>query len=203
MKIKICGLTEKREAAYLNENQVALAGFVLFFPKSKRDCPLSRAKEIMAELSPDIRRAAVVVSPTLDQVEQIQEAGFHYIQIHGKLSQEVLSHISLPILKAFNVSDIGEYESYRANPKIAGYVFDAAEPGSGNTFNWDLIRKIPRDGKLLFLAGGLRPDNVSRAIQAVRPDGVDVSSGVEYGDRPGKDPEKIRQFVSAVRNTSL
>lgn len=199
MLIKICGLTDSREAACLNRYGADLAGFVLFYPKSKRNNTIARAKSIMAELAPDIKRVAVVVSPTKEQIKMIEQAGFDYIQIHGELPRNLLCHISLPILRAFNVSDMKTYEKYRHCGKIAGYVFDASEPGSGTTFDWQLVEELPRDGKLFFLAGGLRPDNVSRAIRTVQPDGVDVSSGVEYNGRPGKDPGKIAEFISVVR----
>jgi len=199
MKIKICGLTETREAAYLNRHHADFAGFVLFFPKSKRNNTIAHAREIMEQLDPAIKRVAVVVSPTEEQIEKIQLAGFDYIQIHGNLSPELLSHISLPVLRAFNVTDMGNYEQYHRNPRIAGYVFDAAEPGSGTTFDWNLVKEVPRDEKLLFLAGGLHPGNVAQAIAAIQPDGVDVSSGVEYGNQPGKDPDKIEKFISAAR----
>ena len=66
-------------------------------------------------------------------------------------------------------------------------------------FDWNLLKSIPRDGKLFLLAGGLTPDNVAEAVAAVRPDGVDVSSGVEYSGRAGKSPEKIDLFVKRVR----
>lgn len=199
MKIKICGLTDKTEAAYLNRFGADFAGFVLFYPKSRRNNTIAQAKKIMDGLASDIQRVAVVVSPTKEQITEIEKAGFDYIQIHGELSRELLSHISLPVLRAFNVSDMAAYETYRHNERIAGYVFDAPEPGSGTTFDWNLVKNLPRDEKLLFLAGGLRPDNVSQAIQAVHPDGVDVSSGVEYDGRPGKDPQKIAEFISVVR----
>ena len=199
MKIKICGLTDKREAACLNRHGADFAGFVLFYPKSRRNNTISQAREIMDELAPGIKRVAVVVSPTKEQITEIEQAGFDYIQIHGELSQELLSHISLPVLRAFNVSDMDAYEQYRHNDQIAGYVFDASEPGSGTTFDWTMVKRLPRDEKPLFLAGGLRPDNVSQAIETVHPDGVDVSSGVEYEGRPGKDPEKIAEFISVVR----
>lgn len=198
-KVKICGLTSPAEARYLNENHVDFAGMVLFFSKSKRNISIEQAKEIMAALDASIKRVAVVVSPSIEQIRQIEAAGFDYVQIHGEIPQPE-SAIAIPILKAFNVSDMGSYEKYHNDSRIAGYVFDAIEPGSGKTFDWRLVDNIPRDEKLLLLAGGLNPDNVRMAIEAVHPDGVDVSSGVENDDGAGKNPEKIHNFVVAVKS---
>lgn len=198
-KIKICGLTSPAEARYLNENHVNFAGMVLFFPKSKRNISIKHAMEIMAALDASIKRVAVVVSPSIEQIRQIEAAGFDYVQIHGEIPQTE-SAIAIPILKAFNVSDMGSYEKYHNDSRIAGYVFDAIEPGSGKTFDWRLVDNIPRDEKLLLLAGGLNPDNVRMAIEAVHPDGVDVSSGVENDDGAGKNPEKIHDFVAAIKS---
>ena len=86
-KIKICGLTSPAEARYLNENHVDFAGMVLFFPKSKRNISIEQAKEIMAALDASIKRVAVVVSPTIEQVRQIEAAGFDYVQIHGEIPE--------------------------------------------------------------------------------------------------------------------
>lgn len=202
-KIKICGLTSPAEARYLNENHVDFVGMVLFFPKSKRNISIEQAKEIMAALDASIKRVAVVVSPSIEQVRQIEAAGFDYVQIHGEIPEtetEAEAAIAIPILKAFNVSDMGSYEKYHNDSRIAGYVFDAIEPGSGKTFDWKLVDNIPRDEKLLLLAGGLNPDNVHMAIEAVHPDGVDVSSGVENDDGAGKNPDKIHDFVAAVKS---
>lgn len=199
MKIKICGLTSPKEAEYLNQNNVDFAGFVLFFPKSKRNLSIAQAKEIMAVLQTSIKKVAVVVSPTLEQIQEIEKAGFDYIQIHGRLDETLLSQVTLPVLKAFNIKDMDQYETFRNCKKIAGYVFDAQEPGSGETFDWNLVTNLPRDEKLFLLAGGLHPDNVANAIAALSPDGVDVSSGVEFENKPGKDPEKISRFVANVR----
>ena len=198
-KVKICGLTSPAEAQYLNENHVDFAGMVLFFPKSKRNISIEQAMEIMAALDASIKRVAVVVSPSIEQIRQIEAAGFDYVQIHGEIPQPE-SAIAIPILKAFNVSDMNSYEKYHNDSRIAGYVFDAIEPGSGKTFDWRLVDNIPRDEKLLLLAGGLNPDNVRMAIEAVHPDGVDVSSGVENDDGAGKNPEKIHNFVVAVKS---
>ena len=199
MLIKICGLTDVREAEYLNRNRVDFAGFVLFYEKSRRNMTLEEARPIMEALSPRIKKVAVTVSPTPEQVRRIEESGFDYIQIHGELAREVLSGGRLPILRAFNIHDMDQYAYYQSCPRIAGYVFDAHEPGSGKAFDWTLLRGLARDGRLFLLAGGLNAENVGRAIEAVRPDGVDVSSGVEYEDGKGKDPEKIDEFVRVVR----
>ena len=200
MKIKICGLTNKKEAGYLNSNQVDFAGMVLFFTKSKRCISIEQAKEIMSALDKEIKKVAVVVEPSIDQVREIEQAGFDYIQIHGRLQESLLEQVKLPVLKAFNIKDMDEYERYHTNPKIVGYVFDAQEPGSGKTFDWSLVKHIPRDEKMFFLAGGLHSGNVREAIHYVKPDGVDVSSGVEYEDRIGKDEQKIKCFVEQVNS---
>lgn len=198
--IKVCGLTEVREAEYLNRLKIDFAGFVLFFPKSKRNISIEKAEEIMKHLDKNIKKTAVVVSPAKEQIIDICNSGFDYIQIHGKIEEEVLKMAQIPVLKAFNVDDMDEFKMYSSNEKIAGYLFDAAEPGSGRTFDWDILSQIERDGKLFILAGGLNPDNVRKAVAAVNPDMVDVSSGVENDDGFGKDILKIEKFVKQIRN---
>ena len=198
--IKVCGLTEVREAEYLNRLKIDFAGFVLFFPKSKRNISIEKAEEIMKHLDKNIKKTAVVVSPAKEPIIDICNSGFDYIQIHGKIEEEVLKMAQIPVLKAFNVDDMDEFKMYSSNEKIAGYVFDAAEPGSGRSFDWDILSQIERDGKLFVLAGGLNPDNVRKAVAAVNPDMVDVSSGVENDDGFGKDILKIEKFVKQIRN---
>ena len=199
MKIKVCGLTTKKEAKFLNENNVDLAGMVMFFPKSKRNITPDTAKEIISALNKNIKKVAVVVSPSYEEIKIIESLDFDYVQIHGELSEELESKINLPILKAFNIKDMDLYERYKVSKKVVGYVFDAQEPGSGKVFDWSLVKTLPKDGKILILAGGLNPENVAKAIEYIHPDGVDVSSGVEYGDKNGKDPEKIKRFVENAR----
>ena len=209
MIIKICGLTSVDEVDYLSENGVDLAGMVLFFKKSKRNITIEKAKEIIGELKQKkIKAVAVTVSPSNEQVQEIESAGFDYIQIHGTVEDELISNCKIPVLKAFNVDDLPKYEAYLKIDNIAGFVFDAGEPGSGKTFDWNMLGKLDRiDGKLYILAGGLNEENVKEAIDFVKPDGVDVSSGVELPNVvledgtiiTGKDPLKIKQFVNSVR----
>lgn len=201
--IKICGLVSTDDAALVNRFPVDFAGIVLFYPKSRRNRTLSEARSILEALRSDIKRVAVVVSPSAAEIAEIERLHFDLIQIHGDLSDEVLRAAKLPILKAFNVSDLEQYPRFQSCDQIAGYVFDAQEPGSGKTFDLSVLNKLPRDDKLFLLAGGLSPGNVADVIRTVHPDGVDVSSAVEYDGRTGKDPQRVADFVSAVRGLSL
>ena len=188
-KIKICGLTSPNDARILNEEHVELAGFVLFFPKSRR------------------KKVAVTVSPTLEQAMEIAAAGFDYLQAHGTLDSAILEQVRMPILQAANVKTPEDLKKLSDHPSIAGYVFDGQDYGGGKVFDWSYLEGCDRKEKLLILAGGLSADNVAGAIAQVHPDIVDISSGVELpgietpaGLRsPGKDPEKVRRFVRAVR----
>ena len=193
--VKVCGLTDTMEADYLNKNKVDFAGFVLFFPKSKRNISIEKAEQIMAELDENIKKVAVIVSPDESEIQQINGSGFDYVQIHGEIKDRLLEQISKPVFKSFNIKDIKNIHKYQNNAKIVGYVFDAAAPGSGKVFDWSILNDIKRDAKTFILAGGLNDSNVREAVKLVNPDVVDVSSGVEYDSGRGKDPEKIKQFI--------
>lgn len=198
LKVKICGLTAVEEAGYVNQSGADYAGMVLFYDKSRRNLTLEKALEIKKALDPRVKAVAVTVSPDRAQAELIARAGFDYLQIHGALKEGV-TEVGIPILKAFHVEELEHFKEYHTCSAIAGYVFDAQRPGSGKTFDWRLVCNLPRDGKMFFLAGGLHPDNVAMAIECVHPDGVDVSSGVEYPEG-GKNPALVTAFV---RNAKL
>ena len=210
VKVKICGLTTGEEAQMLIEENADFGGVVLFYEKSKRNCSTEQAEKIAKVLKQSgIKSVAVMVSPDFSQTEEIEKAGFDYLQIHGELKEEVLRNGTLPIIRAFNISNMKEQETLKQEKRIAGWLFDAAVPGAGETFDWSLLKQIERDGKMLFLAGGLNAENVGSAIKQVKPDVVDVSSGVEFEndaeiERLGfrKDPEKIKAFIKSVRYIS-
>lgn len=226
--IKICGFTEVSEVGFLADARrmfkvagdrkdqngcVRYAGIVMFCEKSKRNVTPEKAAKIirairkLEEEGIFISITAVTVSPDIKQVSIIEELGFDIIQIHGELKKEVLDALSIPVFRAYNIESGDEFREEILNTengrKISGIVLDAKEPGSGSSFDWNLAGKFDRKGKLLILAGGLNETNVSEAVRIVRPDVVDVSTGVEYkdGTRPGKDPERIREFTDAVINS--
>ncbi len=198
-KVKICGITNLAEIEYINEYKPDYAGFVMFFQKSKRNIEPDTAKVLLKKLDKSITSVAVTVAPTMEQIKTAYECGFDLIQIHGEVPDEILSNPYLKVLRAFNVSDINNFKKYSNIQNIIGYVFDSAFPGSGKCFDWNIIRRIPRDGKILILAGGLNPDNVSEALKSVSPDGVDVSSGVENDNGNGKSREKIAAFIKNAK----
>lgn len=200
--IKICGITKEEEAEYLKKNHVDFAGIVVFYEKSRRCVDIEKARKLISALG-NIKSVAVTVAPTLDEIRKIESAGFDYVQVHKELDEEIINECSIPIFKAFNINDLDGYSRYQVFDRIAGYVFDACVPGSGQTFDWNLLTSIPRDGKLFFLAGGLNPENVRAAIETVHPDVVDVSTGVEYEKKGGKDPKRVDRFCQNVLNIPI
>lgn len=213
MKIKICGITSEKEADYLNDNKVDFAGFV-FYEKSKRNITIDKARLIMDGLNSSIKKVAVMVSPTLDEVLKKEKDGFDIIQIHGELKESILDEADKEVWCAINLSG-EEYEEKirwlnKLKPnqyaKITGIVIDSKNFGSGESFDWQrnkdkLKEKVFKDKKFI-LAGGLNSDNVSEAISILHPDIVDVSSGVEGShDKVGKDKILIDSFALAVRQT--
>ena len=105
-KIKICGMTCEADIKAVNTYLPDYIGFVLFFPKSNRNISIEQAEHLLEKVDKKIRTVAVVVSPTTEQIRQIEKAGFDYIQIHGTVTEDVYKQCKLPILRAFNVSDM-------------------------------------------------------------------------------------------------
>lgn len=200
-KVKICGITNRQEIEYINKYKSDYAGFVMFFPKSKRNIDVSTAKELLNALISSVKSVAVMVEPTAEQINAAMVCGFDYVQIHGNVDSSLLASSPLPVIRAFNVGDINRFEEYSRIENISAYLFDSAVPGSGKAFDWSLIDKLPHsDKKMFFLAGGLNADNVAQAIKQVKPDGVDVSSGVENDNGIGKSEERIKRFISNAKS---
>lgn len=212
-QIKVCGITREQEIRWLLEERVDYLGMVLFCPKSKRNLELERAAELLAyekereqSTGRTIQTVAVMVSPTKEQLEQAENLGFDFLQLHGAVDPEVLGQATLPVIRAVQISKTGEMtETVNEEGNIVAKLYDAASPGSGKAFDWNRLAEISQNPEQkLFLAGGLTPENVAEAIRTVHPDVVDVSSGVEAEPGKekgfaGKDKEKIRRFVKAVR----
>ena len=200
-KVKICGLKNPTDIKCINTLSPDFAGFVMFFEKSHRNISAQTAQELLALLDKNIKSVAVTVSPTEEQLEQIYNLGFDYVQIHGNITDEILKHSKTPIIRAINVSGTDSLTDLDNYNNVKGILFDSAVPGSGQGFDWSMLEKLPKTDKMLFLAGGLTADNVAAAICQVHPYAVDVSSGVELADKSGKDFELVRTFIENARNS--
>jgi phosphoribosylanthranilate isomerase len=212
-RVKICGVTNAHDArAAVDAGADALG--VNFYRSSKRFVKLDIARKIADVVPANVIKVGVFVNHSAreiqDAVESLQPA---YIQLHGDEPPEFLHDLSagIKIIRAYRCGSNGlaPLASYLDKCRALGRMPDAilldsdtagVFGGSGRAADWSLIanqRAILGDAPLI-MAGGLTPANVGFAITAVRPDAVDVASGVER--QPGlKDRELVNQFVEAAR----
>jgi phosphoribosylanthranilate isomerase len=134
----------------------------------------------------------------------VAEVGLDLLQLHGHEAPETIPGLPRRALKAVGVGDgFTPEDALRYEGRAAGILLDARADGglpggTGQSFDWTRVRAVREKASFLMLAGGLNAGNVHLALSAVRPDGVDVSSGVEAA--PGrKDADKVRAFMAAVR----
>jgi len=132
--------------------------------------------------------------------EALKVVPLNLLQFHGEESPEFCDQFEVPYIKVLRMRDNANIVAFAQDyPNAAGILLDSyhkdAGGGTGQSFDWDLI---PDDVPLpLILAGGLNPENIASAIEAVKPYAVDVSSGVE-SEPAIKDHKKIEQFIKEV-----
>jgi len=207
--VKICGLTST-EAAEAAARAGAEYGGLVFHPASPRNLALEQARALSAAMRGRLKRVALVADPTdAELAALIAAAEPEFLQLHGNESvartAEIRARFGKPVIKALPVSDRDSLNVAAAYEAVADMLlFDARAPqgaqragGHGAAFDWTLLTNRSL-GKPWFLAGGLNPGNVARAVALSGAMMVDVSSGVESA--PGiKSAERIAQFISATR----
>ena len=202
-KIKICGLTRAEDVFHAADSGADFLGFI-FVPSTPRFIEPERAAELVEPLRDREQKPRIVGvfrDASVEYMRQIaQLVGLDLVQLHGSESEEDVRDVGVPVVKTFRVGDT--LPDTTCVPSAEWLLFDTYDErrigGTGRRFDWSLLAMYPRT-KPFFLAGGLSPDNIAAAISLVRPDAVDVSSGVE-GDEPGvKDHDKIRQLFERVR----
>ena len=190
-KVKICGLStvEAVEATVL-----AGADYIGFvFAESKRQVSLEQAHELAKLVTGKTKIVGVFVSPSLEDLEQaIGQVPLDMVQIHGTFDEALIPKISVPVIRAIQLSD----QEAKVTSPADFLLFDAPVAGSGRTFDWDLLKDqtIQQD---FFIAGGLTVDNVRQARETFQPYALDVSSGVETDGH--KDIEKIKAFIEGAK----
>ena len=198
VKIKICGLRRLEDIETVNYCRPDYAGFIVNFPKIFRSVTAEELNELNAKLDKNITAVGVFVNAPEELPAQLLNEGIiGMAQLHGQEDEDYIRRLRKltrkPLIKAFSVKS--EDDIKKAVKSSADYILlDQGSGGTGQAFDWTLIREMNRP---FFLAGGIGPDNLERAIQEIHPYAVDLSSSVET-DR-WKNPEKIRRVVDIVR----
>ena len=204
VRVKVCGITRPQDADLAARMGADAIG--LIFCESPRRVSLEQAREIVAALPPFVTPVGVFLDAAETEVlETARELGLGAVQLHGSEPPETVGRLSqfVKVIKAFRVQDAQSLEACTAYSGASAFLFDTyvkgKAGGTGQVFDWSLLAHVPAlQATPWILAGGLRPDNVGRALEMCRPYGVDVSSGVEK--EPGvKDPDLLWQFISKVR----
>jgi phosphoribosylanthranilate isomerase len=209
--IKICGIKSEEHALAAAWADADFIGLV--FAESPRQVTPALAEKIVAALKKERAKAKTVgvfVNTPAPTVRKIADAcRLDWVQLSGDETWEYCSELSRPVIKVIRVSHEYQPESVCKHlaygRKIMGekkYIFllDASVKerygGTGMTFDWNLAKPIAEKFPVI-IAGGLKPENVGRAIRLIKPWGVDVSTGVET--KGLKDVRKMVRFIEAVR----
>jgi phosphoribosylanthranilate isomerase len=188
--VKVCGLTTADAVRAAVDAQVDAVGFV--FAASKRRVDPQQAARLAADVPAKIARIAVMQHPSQALLDEVCAAfDPDILQTDYEDLAALRIPAELPVLPVLR--------SGQALPVLlpSRFLFEGAVSGTGETTDWSRAAQLAKQSRLV-LAGGLNAVNVAAAVRAVRPYGVDVSSGVESA--PGiKDPAKIAEFVRAAR----
>lgn len=195
MFVKICGITNEEDALLSVAMGATALGFV--FAPSKRQVSPGKVADIVKRLPPGVLTIGVFRDHDPKTVVRIvREAGLRGAQLHGRetvsMVDDVINEVGWVMKGVVAGSpDAEKCDRYRTDLVL----FDSPTPGSGVTYDWNLLAAVPK-GVRCVVSGGLTAENVAEAIVTLRPYGVDVSSGVER-ELGRKDATKVRRFVQS------
>lgn len=213
--VKICGIKDAPALTAAIESGAHYCGFV-FYPSSPRYITPKEAAPLLAQAQGRIKRVGLFVNAGDGIISQAVNAGIDMIQLHGsetpERALEIKKKFKKPIIKAISISSPDDLKISEKFDHVADWLlFDtkvlknAASPknehvsfhgGSGQVFDWSVLKGKSFDTPWM-LAGGLNAGNIREALSTLKPDAVDISSGVE-SLRGQKDPAKIREFMDVV-----
>ena len=206
-RVKICGLTTQEDAEAAIEFGADALGFN-FFTGSRRFIPVEASRKWIAALPLAIPKVGVLVNPTWDEAVSVAKlAGITALQLHGAETPDFcrsLAELGIRFVKALPVTTLNSVRklpSFFTQTVLLDSMSEREFGGSGRTFPWGFARVFVEENPSLrlILAGGLTPENVAKAVTAVRPFAVDVTSGVESS--PGrKDYARLRAFIAAAQS---
>ncbi len=201
-RIKICGVTREEDALFCAEHGADFVGFI-FVPSTPRFVEPEKAAAVAARVKERETRPKLVGvfrDASNDYIREIHNlVGFDVVQLHGSENDDAVRELGLPVIKTLRVND--SLPDTHAVPNAAWLLFDTYDErragGTGRRFDWSVLATYKRS-KPFFLSGGIDAENVVAAISLVRPDAIDLSSGVESA--PGvKDHGKLGRLFERVR----
>lgn len=192
--VKVCGLSSPADVMAANGAGADAVGFVI--AESPRQITVDQARRLVP-LSTALTVLVTVDLPASSVASLFEATGAQAIQPHGRFQLE--SGAAAASLERRVILPVPAGSDFQSVPEDFMLLMDTPSKvqhgGTGRAFDWELAANVARP---LVLAGGLGPDNVSEAVKAVRPWGVDASSGLESS--PGvKDHEKIRLYVERAK----
>ena len=196
-RIKICGLTRLEDIQAVNEAKPDFCGFIVEFPKSRRNVTGAQLRTLREKLDESILPVGVFVNAPVELPAQLLNEGtISLAQLHGQEDEAYIRRIQKntghQVIKVFSVKTAQDIENALKSP--ADYILlDQGGGGTGQTFDWSLIPEIDRP---FFLAGGLGVENLETAVRTIHPYAVDLSSSVETDGM--KDRDKILKAVQLV-----
>lgn len=210
-KVKICGVTNENDALNAAKLGADFIGFLVEIDFSEDNIKRKEAKDIIKRLPLEVTPVFVTYLQKAEPIIEIaKEINPQAIQLHNIIELKEIGKIrkALPkikITKSIPVADESAVKEAKKYEKYADYILldtkgEKGRGGTGKTHDWSISSEIVKKiKKPVFLAGGLNPDNVGKAIEAVNPFAVDVNSGVKA--KPGiKDYKKMKLFIERVKN---
>ena len=190
-KIKMCGITDKKDALAASSFGAWAIGFI-FYKKSPRYIEPKKAAKIIEALPKSVIPVGVFVDAKEDEIKETAKfCKLKAIQFHGKEMPSFCQKFKeYKTIKAFRVKAARDFKGIKKY-KTDFYLFDTFKKdvfgGTGSTFDWSILKGIP--SKNIILSGGLNPKNIAQALCDVKAFAYDVSSGVER--RPGKKCQRL------------
>lgn len=203
VKVKICGLTNLEDLLLAEEYGADYLGFIMYPPSPRY---VGEGLKGLLEAVSKAKKVVVFVNPTYEEVKESLNLGADLIQLHGSEDLEFAKKIGLKrVIKAFRVKEGFDLEDLKAWKGVYALLLDTYKEGlpggTGETFNWEIAREAVLSDYRIFLAGGLKPENVLEAIQKVFPYAIDLSSGLEKV--PGKkDPTKLKELFQRLKGVN-
>ncbi|MGB2925758.1 MAG: phosphoribosylanthranilate isomerase [Limnothrix sp.] len=210
MRIKICGLTRLDQAVAIAEMGATDIGFICV-KKSPRYITQENIAPIATALPDSVGKVGVFANQSLREVATIiQQGQLSVAQLHGSESPAFCRDLrnvcpKIEIIKALRIRDRESLHTAKVYETVVdALLLDAYHPkqlgGTGHTIDWQDLQKF-RPSVPWLLAGGLKPSNIQAALAQLKPDGIDLSSGVE--DAPGqKNLQQVQQLMAQL-NTSV